>query len=72
MSGGWEPSRAYKDYVARTRKESRPFAPCDRYQQIPAGCAICAHSIEEPPCPGLVKAFVSQTGAYPIEGTDGT
>jgi len=54
--------KRYGHYHQDVRK---PFAPCERYRPIPAGCATCAVSIEGPPCPELVQAFTE--GAEEME-----
>lgn len=54
------PSAEYKAYVDSVREpERRPFSPCSRYVQLPAGCGICRHSIEDVPCPDLTEEFQS-------------
>ena len=66
MSGGWEPSEAYKIYCKRMRKEHErdPFAPCPEYAPIPPGCATCRRATDEPDCDlevmaGLLREAVS-------------
>ena len=50
------PSAEYTAYCEAMRAAA-PFAPCERYQPIPAGCAVCVHSLDEPPCPELCEVF---------------